>query len=98
MRIVVVFGMGESFRSIWTHNGRWLASISADHAQHTCPWHYLDPGNSHSHKKIKGPYVASSGDRKRSRDRVPTARVTRGGSCGKVGEVGGPIYAEIEYI
>ena len=62
-------------------------------------FHYQDPGNSHLFpQEIKGPYAASSRDRKRSRGRVPTARVTRGGSCGKVGEVGGPIYAEIEYI
>ena len=98
MRIVVVFGMGESFRSIWTHNGRWLASISVDHAQNTCQVQYPGSWVLTFPQEIKGPYVASSGDRKRSRDRVLTARVTRGGSCGKVGEVGGPIYAEIEYI
>ena len=35
VRIVVVFGMGESFGSIWTHNEPWLACISVAHAQHT---------------------------------------------------------------
>ena len=52
-RIVVVFGMGESFRSIWTHNGRWLASINVGHAEHTANFHTLDPAYAHFHKKSK---------------------------------------------
>ena len=51
MRIVVVFGMGESFRSIWTHNGPWLIHISVDHAQYTANFHTPDPVYGHFHKK-----------------------------------------------
>ena len=90
--------MGESFRSIWTHNGRWLASINVDHAQHTANCYSPDPGNVHIPQKIKGPCVASSGDRKRPWDRDPTARMCRGGSCAKVEGVGGAIYTKIQYI
>ena len=90
--------MGESFRSIWTHNGRWLASINVGHAEHTANFHTLDPAYAHFHTKIKGRCAASSGDRKRSWDRVLTARVCRGGSCAKVEEVGGVIYAKIQCI
>ena len=49
--IVVVFGMGESFRSIWTHNGRWLASINVAHAQHTANVHIRIRGMAISTKK-----------------------------------------------
>ena len=90
--------MGESFRLIWTHNEPWLACISVAHAQHTANCYSPDPGNVHILQKIKGPCVASSGDRKRPWDRVLTARVCRGGSCAKLEEVGGVIYAEIQYI
>ena len=53
MRIVVVFGMGESFRSIWTHNERWLASINVGHAVHAANFHSPDPANEHFRKKAK---------------------------------------------
>ena len=92
---MVVFGMGESFRSIWTHNRPWIIHTDVEHAGHTPKGLPLDPAGGTFQKKNKGLCTASSGDRKRSRDRVPTARVTRGGSCAKVEGVGGPIYAEI---
>ena len=98
VRMVVIFGMGVSIGSIWTHNRPRFVHNSVGNAQYTVNFHYQDPGNEHSHKESKGPCVASSGDRKTSRDRVPTARVCRGGSRAKLQEVGGPIYAEIWYI
>ena len=96
--MVVIFGIGESFRSIWTHNRQWLTWIGVVHAGHTPKGLPLDPAGGYSQEKNKGLCAASSGDRKRPRGRVLTARMCRGGSCAKVGEVGGPIYAEIQYI
>ena len=53
IRMVVFFGIGESFRSIWTHNQQWLTCISVVHAQHTPNFHPLDPAGGHFQKKKK---------------------------------------------
>ena len=45
VRMVVIFGMGVSIGSIWTHNRPRFVHNSAGHAQHTANLHYLDPGN-----------------------------------------------------
>ena len=96
MRIVVVFGMGESFRSIWTHNRPWIIHTDVDHAQQTASFHTPHAAYAHSQEKTKARIwrVAETG-RGRGTWFFLTARVTRGGSCGKVGEVERPVYAEI---
>ena len=53
VRIVVVFGMGESFGSIWTHNEPWIIHTDVGHAQCTANSHPPDPGDAHFHKKSK---------------------------------------------
>ena len=52
--MVVIFDIGESIRSIWTHNDEpWFTHISVGHAQHTANYHPPGPGGDHFHKKTK---------------------------------------------
>ena len=52
-RIVVVFGMGESFRSIWTHDRPWIIHTDVDHAQQTASFHTPHAAYAHSQEKTK---------------------------------------------
>ena len=45
VRMVVIFGMGVSIGSIWTHNRPRFVHNSVGNAQHTVNFHYQDPGN-----------------------------------------------------